>query len=436
MNKKLKFSLIGLTATAVVSTAVVVPVVLFTKSKGASHTDTDPYAFKLSKTIVPEEMFPAVKQNEIEFNQIRERTSKFTSERLESPVVNSFWVFENDFFHVELPTKYIGPIFKSKEEAKSMIEKALYGVNLTSHWRTISSDSTTGRMNIVFVDNTSDGFNGGEHFFTETNDTQISMQLFNDGSYSLAQLQDFINLLVSHEIGHMSADWIITSLSQKHFLRTGSQNDWWSNILTLIHSNINMANFDTNLPNKSGYDGLANYLKSKQGEEIITRLQSAYTTIYNSDEIYYYELNWVLGTAIFSNNPIRTFEIMKIWFHEVMGVNNVHGLSFDTFDQHHQKSPRIRFESVGLDDTSKIDKVVIYSNGKQIDELKVNHERVALGFNRDPFTDFEYKYVTDSAYATKDITTTPSGNITFDLIDFNGNKLDNSRNQFSLATEN
>lgn len=150
----------------------------------------------------------------------------------------------------------------------------------------------------------------------------------------------------------------------------------------------------------------------------------------------------VLNYNFFDRNDLlQSFHIMKAIYHSWYNLANKNGLRIDFGGE-----DRIRFTSFGAQYTKNmkilriIDKT---TNATLLDrkdnklEFKIQHKRYPLGFNRNPFTPYEYKYVADGAYVNVGnmkfkMSDEQYKNVGFEIIDDKGNKIPNTDTTFQI----
>lgn len=138
------------------------------------------------------------------------------------------------------------------------------------------------------------------------------------------------------------------------------------------------------------------------------------------------------------NDGLQPYWLMKSIFKNFYGVNNVNSIAFE---RKNNKISKAFFNSIGNEFSAEVSEILIKDKISKISlTKKVNQERVALGFNRNPFTPYEYKYVADAAYASIFDTDEESAilariepkNLIVNLIDRNGKIINDPNLNISL----
>lgn len=178
-------------------------------------------------------------------------------------------------------------------------------------------------------------------------------------------------------------------------------------------------------------------------DESLDRYYNRFNNIYN------YPLHVLDYDFHSENEPLQSFYIMKATYHTWYNLANKNGLRI-YFEDHKDSfvSSSINFTSFGSLATKNLQTLQIL-NGRTGEmftdnfghklEFKINHKRYPLGFSKNPFTDYEYKYVADGGWVNEEIPLAIKlidyddlQNILFKLIDYDGNEISQGETMFQL----
>lgn len=104
-------------------------------------------------------------------------------------------------------------------------------------------------------------------------------------------------------------------------------------------------------------------------------------------------------------DPLQSYNTMKVWAKHIMKMGDGENLHISFTKTDSNEVALVNFMSLGTENSSSISSLQIIdkSTGKNVFNELVNHEQIPFGFNKNPFNDYEYKYVADSSYLFNDI---------------------------------
>lgn len=473
------------------------------------------------KAEIPNELFPFVKFDPIEFDAIKKAQTTF-AKKYDS---DNNLILSNDYVEFHFMNTVLNSILKTDEEAIILATKAMEQVNLTTLRHFFKNPLVIGVSNIirhrsqgVYFDNGNtvditlakslDKWNLEEtaytvnheigHFETMSNFNSTSpiAKYFSESDFNrkfdsfLKDLNNkylyerFNNIDVENSLlSHKKSEWELRSEKNSKFASASFErniqanrervdcikfSNWaWNQVfakdfLTKIYNwfPLEKFNFLKNL-NPSVYTSWDVYMNSDSSfllPEFITRFQLTQTQLVDPDVLFekdqsmegvgeklskvFMNQNEAMSLSGMNlhdeNDGLQSYRFMKSIFKNFYGVGNVNSISFE---RDKDVISQAFFNSIGSEKTSDISKIVISDKANNISIVKkVNHERVALGFNRNPFTPYEYKYVADAAYTSifdDDIdhdllTKIEPKNLSVDLIDNNGQIINDPNLNISL----
>lgn len=175
--------------------------------------------------------------------------------------------------------------------------------------------------------------------------------------------------------------------------------------------------------------------------EFITRLESMYTLKF-SDDLKFAPYNGdarqlaaVLGYSFFARNEEeQSVKIIRsiLKHFNLFGQKATAGIQVEKRSSGDYKT-NVWFYSIASPDTNSFEKMRVTNTdtGKYL-EMPIKHKQVPIGFNKNPFTPYEYKYVADSAYGNENNDKTKVLNVEkeklkVEVFDNSGNKVDDSK---------
>lgn len=408
--------------------------------------------FKEINSIVPKEMYPGVVNDPNEYEKLKNPSwVTFEEDERNEFATQKIYHAKNDYIHFSFDKQYLDVIESFGYNLESFSQKLFVPLSLSPDVEMFTSKSNVSFHNF---------YNSVTFALTDSYEISILSFLPNAKQTTKAEFDFYGSILLKEfsqvaSFGFMPNGYPNWRMRQEVMWKTLVQelpkNHPWRNLVNAFRYNNsptipwtkNITNTPSDLSSWSKTENIyANqindiYAEQREKEfnfhgspagsngdiiEMVGRVIALYAQKFtnnakNGGENYWWStlspIAHILNYNFFDeNDPLQSYNIMKAIYHVWYGLGGKSGLHLNIFkDKNRQLAlNQIRFKSFGNAHTDKVDKLIIFDNktnkvvvgkdGKPA-EFKINHKRYPLGFNKNPFTDYEYKYVAPGAWVNE-----------------------------------
>lgn len=415
--------------------------------------------YQMVKAEVPNEIFPGVKNNPKEFDSLKEKMMTFTTKKYDA---YGDYILENEFYKFYFLKSWMDDYHLHDE---GMMEEIVKQIVKFSNIDAISKFSE--KINVQFI-SADLNFQAGTYLPVNKSITVKFDPKIVDFGGSLEWKNKFFVAVAIHEIGHyqtlnqnseivdytplMKVNKTLIEEAKDFLDDAGFDDETKAKFLIdgpPTNLNRHLSLFGPSEENirwglskagilghdiSVGIDGLSEGAGSLNSliAETITRINVAYIApIYKNDTSKkvndnVLDITKALNYNFFDpNDSLQSFNIMKSLLKNFYRFGDKPRVWLES------KTPgllqNVKFYVGGSDKADKWNKVIVTDkSGNEVTNFEIQHERYPIGFNKNPFNDYEYKYVAPMSYGQAGtLQNKPTMN---DISDFDIKIIDNDGN--------